>query len=138
VNNAQAQASLRLLVDQGRARVYVDGTAPGVVVPPEHRKSIRLDIETNTHRAFECDAEGFRVTLSFNRVWTRVVVPWTAVLGLENAAAVGMAQVQPGLWVLAGRPQARVSAAAADVALLTQGTPEQRRKTFRMIPGGRT
>jgi hypothetical protein len=137
VNNAQAAASLRLLVDQGCARVYVDGTAPGVVVPPKCRQAIRLDIG-HQFKAFEVDAEGFRVTLWFGGFPSRVVVPWTAVRGFENANAVGLAQVSPGLWVLAGRPQARVSAAAADVALLTQGTPEQRRKTFRVLPGGKS
>jgi hypothetical protein len=76
-------------LEQGSVFVHLDPRRQGVRVPVDlsRRPTLVLQIGLNFPipiRDLEIDAEGFRCTLSFNRVPCFCVVPWSAVFAMTD------------------------------------------------------
>jgi hypothetical protein len=75
--------------------VHLEGTVKGVVLPDHLKGSPFLTLEMaqgmpTPIRDLVVDAEGLRVTLSFNRTPFDVAVPWDAVFAMNDIAGNGI------------------------------------------------
>jgi hypothetical protein len=84
------ETMLRML-EHGSVFVHLDPRRPAVRVPVEFSRRANLVLQIGLNfpipiRDLEIDAEGFRCTLSFNRVPCYCVIPWTAVFAMSDEA----------------------------------------------------
>jgi len=87
----EKEAAFRSTIERGGATVHLDARRAGVVVPEHLRERAVLVLHIAPHlptmtRDLVIDADGVRCLLSFSRQPFRVVLPWSAIYAVIDAA----------------------------------------------------
>jgi len=139
VNTQAVAKALREMVAEGYARLALDATTPGVVIPPEYRTTPLCLVLEHQFSGFECDTTDIRVTLKFGGVAVRVVLPWTAMRTVTDKRDRMLFQFAPNLWAvfIDGAPQIPPSAEAMAKATSKSDTKARAaRLGMRLVKGG--
>lgn len=118
-------------LEKGVASLYIDSRVVGVKVPENllGQQSLVLNYSYNYHIPdFNFDENGVTASLSFQRVPYLCYIPWIAVFGIANHS-----DKSYHTFVEEGESLVQEKAEIQEEIL----TPEQRRKSFRLIQGGK-
>jgi len=134
-DNALASSVLVALVEAGYARVHIHPAGLNLPVKLQQQNSVMLQLENN-FADFGVGAHGWWVTLLLPNASYVLQVPWSQTQAILNRDVKGLVQTPVG-WNIHGTPPEGLAPDLATVTAAPVLTPEQRRKTFRVINGGK-